>query len=121
MSASTFCRRPHSVSYLKPQRSAFQQSRARPSVEVGGKNLASTSFASDMNVANGVRNLFLLHSVTGGGLGFPHHHPSSALPWASGELYSLHSEIISSHPVVINVQKDFVSLHGCTQNLEKET
>lgn len=63
----------------------------------------------------------LLCNVTGRGLGSPHHHPSPALPWASMGLYSLHSEVISSHPVVINVQKDFVSLHGCTQDLEKKS
>lgn len=42
-------------------------------------------------------------------------------PQSSTGPYSLHSEVISGHPVVINVQKDFVSLHGCTQDLEKKT
>lgn len=42
----------------------------------------------------------------------------SVSPPAQHGPYSLHSEVISSHPVVINIQEDFVSLHGCTQDLE---
>lgn len=34
--------------------------------------------------------------------------------------YSLHSEVISCHPAVIDVQNDLVVVYGCTDNLEKE-
>lgn len=35
------------------------------------------------------------------------------------EGHSLHTEVISSHPAVINVQNDLVVINGCADNLEK--
>lgn len=33
--------------------------------------------------------------------------------------HSLHTEVISRHPAVINVQNDLVVINGCADNLEK--
>lgn len=34
------------------------------------------------------------------------------------EGHSLHTEVISSHPAVVNVQDDLVVINGCADNLE---
>jgi len=139
MSASTFCRRPHSVSYLKPQATKKSQHVSKPwralELSLWGNGLGpSPSFASGTQCCErrqwrpgrSERSAPSYGSTPSRGLGFPHRHRSPPLPRAAPTPragtgpYSLHSEVISSHPVVINIQKDLVSLHGCTQDLEKK-
>ena len=35
------------------------------------------------------------------------------------EGHSLHTEVVGSHPAVINVQNDLVIINGCADNLEE--
>lgn len=39
--------------------------------------------------------------------------------FVGAEGHSLHSEVVSGHPAVIDVQNDLVVIDGCADNLEK--
>lgn len=58
----------------------------------------------------------------GGQVSAPHHlsaHPFLPLTPSPAQ-DSLGSEVFSRHPAVVNVQKDFVGLHGCAEDLERK-